>query len=399
MASLLFSDYDFPRELWDSSTKTFTTPVDTFLTFCPHIVTQLKKDTREQEPIKQEKGSFEKFFESSKSTISSTLSTSLAERTFRFCVEAATAYLETHNEQSVRRSRYNELYGHDFYDEEEEETISMRELRRRRHEKERQEREKRKKEEKNEDNEEKKKQELAVIRKENASLMTKSLATLAALTISLYSAHRASISWGDITFHSQLELLTTHVNAALESTSAWIKDRQDMNDEVPDIIVRDVNRIRELLSLIQRLDSRTEKRLETAGWGISTAGSLSVLGGIALGWTDQALVFSGAAMVGGILFGIVNRNRWNGPSWKASKAVLEARLSTLIREITQDAPLRDHVIQDLEQKVRKPGLYDAGTTEMPGLSTSHLTNVKAELGIDETANTNKGRSKQPVLSQ
>jgi hypothetical protein len=239
---------------------------------------------------------------------------------------------------------------------------------------------------------------VAIIKKENMSLMTKSVASLAALTISLYSAHRASISWGDITFHSQLELLTTHVNAALESTSAWIKDRQDMNDQVPDIIVRDVNRLRELISLIERLDSRTEKRLETAGWGISTAGSLSVLGGIALGWTDQALIASGAAMVGGILFGIVNRTRWNGASWKASKAVLEARLSTLVREINRDAPLREHTIQELEQKVRKPGVYDASATTVPGLSTSQLANVKAELQANEPVGTNNNRTRLPVPS-
>ncbi|KAI8584595.1 hypothetical protein K450DRAFT_217034 [Umbelopsis ramanniana AG] len=395
MASLLFDDYDFPRELWDSSTQTFTTPVDTLLTFCPHIVTQLKKEPREQEPIKQEKGTFEKFFETSKNNLASTFSISMAERTFRFCVEAATAYLETTNDRSARRRRYSELYRQDIFSDEEDEAMSMRRWRRRQDTEPRG-RDNRKREEKIEEEEEKKKQEVAIIKKENMSLMTKSVASLAALTISLYSAHRASISWGDITFHGQLELLTTHVNAALESTSAWIKDRQDMNDEIPDIIVRDVNRLRELISLIERLDSRTEKRLETAGWGISTAGSLSVLGGIALGWTDQALILSGAAMVGGILFGIVNRTRWNGASWKASKAVLEARLSTLVRDINRDAPLREHTIQELEQKVRKPGVYDASTTTLPGLSNSHPTNVKAELQADETVGTS--RSKQPVPS-
>ncbi|KAG2174538.1 hypothetical protein INT44_006801 [Umbelopsis vinacea] len=397
MASLLFNDYDFPRELWDSSTQTFTTPVDTLLTFCPHIVTQLKKEPREQEPIKQEKGTFEKFFETSRNNLASTFSTSMAERTFRFCVEAATAYLETTNDRSARRRRYSELYRQDIYSDEEEEATSLRRLRRRQEteqqgrDMERRGREGRQTEENiKEEEEEKKKQEVAIIKKENMSLMTKSVASLAALTISLYSAHRASISWGDITFHGQLELLTTHVNAALESTSAWIKDRQDMNDEVPDIIVRDVNRLRELISLIERLDSRTEKRLETAGWGISTAGSLSVLGGIALGWTDQALILSGAAMVGGILFGIVNRTRWNAASWKASKAVLEARLSTLVRDINRDAPLREYTIQELEQKVRKPGVYDASATPNP------FTNVKAELQADEPSG--NSRSKQPVPS-
>lgn len=282
----------------------------------------------------------------------------------------------------------------------------MRELRMKRRETERREREKREREKKlknsnisEEEEEEKKKEEMAIVKKENMSLMTKSVATLAALTLSLYSAHRASLSWGEITFHSQLELLTTHVNAALESTSAWIKDRQDMNDAVPDILVRDVTRLKELLSLIERLDSRAEKRLETAGWGISTAGSLSVIGGIALGWTDQALLLSGAATIGGILFGVINRNRWNGQSWKASKAVLEARLTSVVRQLEQDAPLREQVMQQLEQNVRRPGLYYADVIEEEPAIDAPTQNVKVEINqTDRVSRSSHRRARQPVAS-
>lgn len=322
-------------------------------------------------------------------------------------MKAATAYLESTNEGRAKRRRYAQELDDDE-EEEEEEEIRIRELDIRRREKERRVKEKREREKKEgkkngneaEEDDKKKKKEMAIVAKENMSLMTKSVATIAGLTLSLYSAHRASLSWGDITFHSQLELLTTHVNAALESTSAWIKDRQDMSDIVPDILARDVTRLKELLSLIERLDSRTEKRLETAGWGISTAGSLSVLGGVALGWTDQALFLSGAAMVGGILFGVINRNRWNGPSWKASKAILEARLTTIVRELQQDASIREHVMQELEQKVRKPDLYFSNTTlEEPNLEID-LQNVKVELdqaGRPTTRNNNH-RMKEPVPS-
>jgi hypothetical protein len=242
----------------------------------------------------------------------------------------------------------------------------------------------------------------ALIRRERMSLMTKSLTSIAALTLSLYSAHRASLSWGEITFQSQLELLTTHVNAALESTTAWIKDRKDMNDPIPDIVLRDVVRLQELLSLIERLDSRKEKRLETAGWSISAAGSLSVLGGIAFGWTDQALTLSGAAMVGGIVFGIISRNRWNGPAWKASKSVLEARLTSLVREIKNDAAIRERTMEQLEQKVRRPNLYDTTQTQASENADYAHPGVKVELNDTyttagtATADQNRRNRKQPI---
>ncbi|KAJ2962460.1 hypothetical protein NQZ79_g2380 [Umbelopsis isabellina] len=394
MASLLFEDYDFPREMWDSSTRTFTTPVDTLLSFCPHIVTQLKKETQDQEPIKQEKGTFEKIFESSKSNLSGAFSTSLAEKTFRFCMEAATAYLQSTNDRRNRQRYHSVQYGPELEDEEEEEEIRLRELRTRRKEYEKQ----------DEDQIDGKEIESrALIKRERMSLMTKSLTSIAALTLSLYSAHRASLSWGEITFQSQLELLTTHVKAALESTTAWIKDRKDMNDPVPDILLRDVARLQELLTLIERLDSRREKRMETAGWSISAAGSLSVLGGIALGWTDQALTLSGAAMVGGIVFGIISRNRWNGPAWKASKSVLEARLTSLVREIASDAAIREKTMEQLEQKVRRPNLYY--TEEMEEYENKDFVShgVKVELNdtgtttaATTTANQSQRNRKQPV---
>lgn len=291
-------------------------------------------------------------------------------------------------------------------DEEEEQEIRIRELRTRRKEYEKQELARRKKD-KNSDSEDqvdgKEIESRALIKRERMSLMTKSLTSIAALTLSLYSAHRASLSWGEITFQSQLELLTTHVKAALESTTAWIKDRKDMNDPVPDILLRDVARLQELLSLIERLDSRREKRMETAGWSISAAGSLSVLGGIALGWTDQALTLSGAAMVGGIVFGIISRNRWNGPAWKASKSVLEARLTSLVREITSDAAIRERTMEQLEKNVRRPNLYY--TEDMEAYENTNFVphSIKVELNDTGTTtaattppNQNQLNKKQPI---
>ncbi|KAF9096991.1 hypothetical protein BGX23_010034 [Mortierella sp. AD031] len=52
MASILFDDITFPRELYDPDTFEFVAPVSTLLTFTPHIISQLAKTSEEQqEPL------------------------------------------------------------------------------------------------------------------------------------------------------------------------------------------------------------------------------------------------------------------------------------------------------------------------------------------------------------
>ncbi|KAF9559622.1 hypothetical protein EC968_006522 [Mortierella alpina] len=52
MASILFDDISFPRELYDPDTFEFVPPVSTLLAFTPHILSQLAKTSEsEQEPI------------------------------------------------------------------------------------------------------------------------------------------------------------------------------------------------------------------------------------------------------------------------------------------------------------------------------------------------------------
>ncbi|KAG0055135.1 hypothetical protein BGZ83_009547 [Gryganskiella cystojenkinii] len=52
MASLLFDDITFPRELYDPDTLDFVAPVSTLLAFTPHILSQLAKTSEDtQEPL------------------------------------------------------------------------------------------------------------------------------------------------------------------------------------------------------------------------------------------------------------------------------------------------------------------------------------------------------------
>lgn len=52
MASILFDDITFPRELYDPDTLEFVAPVSTLLSFTPHILSQLAKESeKDQEPF------------------------------------------------------------------------------------------------------------------------------------------------------------------------------------------------------------------------------------------------------------------------------------------------------------------------------------------------------------
>ncbi|KAG0252353.1 hypothetical protein DFQ27_008136 [Actinomortierella ambigua] len=51
MASILFDDIAFPRELYDPDTLEFVAPISTLLSFTPHILSQLPLPDAEQEPL------------------------------------------------------------------------------------------------------------------------------------------------------------------------------------------------------------------------------------------------------------------------------------------------------------------------------------------------------------
>lgn len=75
---------------------------------------------------------------------------------------------------------------------------------------------------------------------------------LSALTLSLYSTYKSSSVLGEVSFHNQLELLLTHVEAILQSTQIWIQERESLGNVVPDVVRRDVSNIQEIVELIYR---------------------------------------------------------------------------------------------------------------------------------------------------
>ena len=106
----------------------------------------------------------------------------------------------------------------------------------------------------------------AIKKSSTATTAAKSAAAVGALTFSLYSTYQASTTWGDVTLQNQVELLLEHVEANLLSARIWTEERQKLNDPIPELVLTDLKRLRQLVDCLYRLDSRREKKIETAGW-------------------------------------------------------------------------------------------------------------------------------------
>ncbi|KAI8603637.1 hypothetical protein EDD21DRAFT_22586 [Dissophora ornata] len=152
---------------------------------------------------------------------------------------------------------------------------------------------------------------------------------VASLAMSLYAAHRASSTHSVVNFHDQLEQLMTQCDGVVQSTEAWISEQFL---EVPDQIREDLKMIKELMETIQRLDPRSEKKIESVAWSMSAVGSLGAVGGAVLG-SMTVMASGGTLIVGCALFGIVNRARYNGPEYKGARTMMELKAAQILKSL------------------------------------------------------------------
>lgn len=165
----------------------------------------------------------------------------------------------------------------------------------------------------------KKQKEKEVVKKsDNNNTLLKSAAAAGALSLSLYSTYQASVQFSEISFHNQLELLIAQVKSILQSTEVWIQEHDKMDDKIPEQVRSDVTQLNQLLDLLVRLDPRSNKKVEAAGWGVGALGGLSALGGLALG-SATAMTGGAALVVGGAIVMISSK--------ASSKSQLGARIS------------------------------------------------------------------------
>ncbi|OZJ02062.1 hypothetical protein BZG36_04966 [Bifiguratus adelaidae] len=398
MASTLFDDYEFPEELYNRDTGEFTTPIKTLLQFTPHILAELPKDAKDQEPIHPTENA--PFFEANMPRAEASwsyadyLSAPLAQDAFRL----ATTFAQFYMEKQTRKQQ--EEWEDDFLRWErrmrEEERRQEREEAKERERQRFEERKRRRKEQRQREtsynaqgssDEEEEGKDKAVVKRQTSTdlvrLASYSMTGLATLTLSLYSAYKTTNVWGEVTFHDQLELLINHVQTIIASIESWITERETLGDIVPDLVRRDVQRIKEIADLVQRLDPRSEKKMEATGWAVASVGGLGVLGGLVVG---SATVLSGGTFlaVGGLMVGFASRGRFSGRQYQGAKAMLESQVRIALEKLEKDVAKRQEMVQEILQDretIKSERTTQPDTIPTTSTSTSY-SHVKSEPVFD-----------------
>ncbi|KAI9494390.1 hypothetical protein BDB00DRAFT_314186 [Zychaea mexicana] len=409
MASIFFEDYHFPSELYNRNGKDFSTPIRTLLDFTPHIIQNLPKDTKEQEPIQPAKDrSFEFMAENTttkqqneekKNDTSSVNYLRYAEGFARFladcCIEYAVlsskhqkdaqnrsdsreegpfrpqkrafqSYFSSSSSSSSQQQNQRENRTRSTTD-----TTTHNDTNNNNNDDDQQVKSKQK------DNKERSKGGNDA----TVSTAAKSAAAIGALTFSIYSTYQASVGYGDITLQNQVELLLEHVEANLRSTRIWTEERVKLDDSVPELITHDMNRLRQLVDCLYRLDSRREKKIETAGWGMGIVGGLSALGGVAMG--SAAIVTGGAAAVfGAVLVAVASRG--SNQSTKNIRTLVEAQVHQLLGELKRDHPLRTEMLGSMAVKSEQEAFEFVPSRAAEAAAAATTTTQSQQQHIDVT---------------
>ncbi|KAG2204983.1 hypothetical protein INT47_002607 [Mucor saturninus] len=361
MASFFFDDYTFPSELYDRESGDFTAPIRTLIDFAPHILQELPKQEKDQKPIHSEKqDSWTKKFLSStgKSYFGSLLTAERTQALTEFVIRCGNEYVKSTGEKRREEERFKQYKAEDrkrrkrenrsrWFNKEkvssssEDEEEKMEERLRQEKEKKQAEKEKREKAQKEKATTS---QDVTRSATTNNAIMTSAVAA-SVLSLSLYSTYQASVAFSDISFHNQLELLITQIQSIIQSTEVWIQEHEKMNDKVPKQVRTDLILVKQLVDNLIRLDPRSNKRVEAAGWGLSAVGGLSALGGFALG--SAAVATGGAALaVGGVIAMVSAKAQSAGKSKLGARVLLESQVREKVKECQKNAKERERIIEN-----------------------------------------------------
>ncbi|CEG82242.1 hypothetical protein RMATCC62417_16348 [Rhizopus microsporus] len=340
MASLFFKDYLFPSELYEKDSGSFTTPVQTLIDFAPHILQELPKKEKDQKPIKSSKEDTwtkESVKAHPKSYFRSLLTSDTSKTITEFVIRCGNEYLRQTSERdqdNKYRNRHKDKKRQSTFWRQDDTPSSSEE-----------EEDAKNKAKSNKDKEDKKKDDQLVTQKDDKNnTLAKSVAAAGFLSLSLYSTYKASAAFSEISFHNQLEILLSQVQAILQSTDIWIREHEKLGDKVPNQVRSDVAYLKELVDFIERLDPRSHKKMEAAGWGCGTLGGLSALGGIVVGST--AIATGGAALaIGGAVVMISSKAQASSKSTLGARLLLEGQVRDRVSLLLKDKEERQRVIQ------------------------------------------------------
>ncbi|KAI8882676.1 hypothetical protein K501DRAFT_315473 [Backusella circina FSU 941] len=348
MASFFFKDYQFPSEFYDRDCGDFTTPIRTLLDFTPHILQELPKKEEDQKSIHSdaEDSWTESFTSSTTSYINSLLNSPRTHALGELLLRCGNEYLK-----SRESTQQNNHHNYKFNVTEEETTsfftrgFTNQNKQNEANKKDKKPKDPKTKKEKNEDDKQ------VTEASNSTSTVAKTAAAAGLLSISLFSTYQASVVFSDISFHNQLEILLTQVHAIIQSTEVWVQEHEKMDEKIPHQLLTDLNLIRDLVSHLERLDPRSNKKVEAAGWGCGAIGGLSALGAVAYG---SATVMTGGAalVVGGAIIMMYSKAQSVGKGNLGARMLLENQAKEKIAESKRMGETRKALIKESFIKVK-----------------------------------------------
>ncbi|RCI04005.1 hypothetical protein CU098_010283 [Rhizopus stolonifer] len=345
MASFFFEDYHFPSELYSRETGDFTTPVRTLLDFAPHILQELPKKEKEQKPINSPSEDSWTKNTTPTSYLGSLLTSERAHAIAEFVIRCGNEYFKTTEDKRRQEQEFKEFetrykeqrqkkrgWFNTFSSTSDSEEETLEQQLKEKEEKEKQEA-KRKKE----------KEDLkALAPHTSTSTMAKSAVAASVLSLSLYSTYQASVKFSEVSFHNQLEILITQVQSILQSTQVWIEEHDKLGDGVPNQIRSDVIQLKQIVDYLVRLDPRSNKKIEAAGWSFGALGGLSALGGLALG--SATVATGGAALaLGGVV--VMISSKAQGKSQLGARLLLENQVRERVSSCQKAKEERTQLIE------------------------------------------------------
>ncbi|KAI9470973.1 MAG: hypothetical protein EXX96DRAFT_586385 [Benjaminiella poitrasii] len=407
MASFFFEDYHFPSELYNKETGDFTTPIRTLLDFAPYILEELPKKEQDQKPMKSNnEDSWTKNYVQP-GYLTSLLKSDKARSVAEFVIRCGNEYMKSKDERDHREKEFkqfearykkekrqqrkqNRHHGWFFNNRDESSTSEEDE--------EEVNREQALKEEKRKKELQTKEQKQVLALSTTRTTLVKSAAAASVLSLSLYSTYQASVRFNEISFHQQLEVLITQVQSIIQSTEVWIEEHDKMNDKFPNQVKTDVIQLKQLVDYLIRLDPRSHKKLEAAGWGCGALGGLSALGGIVLG-SATAITGGAALALGGAI--VMISSKASSKSQLGARLLLENQVRERVAACQKSKSDREQIIENEFNKEDRAKLGDKrkikeGGTKVTDKKVKHEFQQRKSFDIVDKENNVPKRQKEKV---
>lgn len=225
----------------------------------------------------------------------------------------------------------------------------------------------------------------------SSNTLAKSAAAASVLSLSLYSTYQATVTFNEVSFHNQLEILISQVQSIVQSTEVWIEEHDKMDDEIPNQVRNDLVQLKQLIDLLVRLDPRANKKIEAVGWSCGAVGGLSALGGVALG-SATALTGGAALVIGGAI--VMISSKASGKSQLGARLLLENQVREKVAACQNSASERERIMEEeLGPKTKKE------KERVTPSKANSMNSVKKDVKQEKESNTKTNRKRDKKATQ